>query len=166
MNSSGNEKFKQLDKKAGIRNPFKAPKGIDERLAKIGMSKNEAMSLSKIPVSNAESSNIGSSKSKTGNQPNHKGTHASQSPETFLYDKSFWNKITPEHREGIRVKYGIKNETPTPNKLYQPLPRSERRSLNLSQNKIRTTTSKPIHKFKKESQRPLRNKNIGARNEI
>ena len=44
MNSSGNDKFKQLDKKGGIRNPFKSPKGIDERLAKIGMSKNEAMS--------------------------------------------------------------------------------------------------------------------------
>lgn len=166
MNSSGNDKFKQLDKKGGIRNPFKAPKGIDERLAKIGMSKNEAMSLSKIPVSSAVSSNGGSNKSKTGNQPNYKGTQTNQSPETFLYDKSFWNKITPEHREGIRVKYGIKNETPTPNKLYQPLPRSERRSMINSRNKSRAPSSKPIPKIKKASQRPLRNQNNGARNEI
>ncbi len=166
MNSSGNDKFKQLDKKGGIRNPFKTPKGIDERLAKIGMSKNEAMSLSKIPVSNAVSSKSGFNKSKTANQTSPKGSQPSQSPETFLYDKSFWNKITPEHREGIRVKYGIKNETPTPNKLYQPLPRSERRRMNGTQNKLRATTSKPIPKFKKESQRPLRNQNNGARNEI
>jgi hypothetical protein len=165
MNSPDSSKFKQLDKKGGVRNPFKGPKGIDERLANIGMSKNEAMALSKIPASSSVSSKGSSNNIKSPNSTSNKASNSAQSPETFLYDKSFWNNISPEHREGIRVKYGIKSEKPTPNKLYQPLPRSERRSMNSSQKESKVPSSRQVNKSNK-SHRPLRKDNNGVRNEI
>lgn len=175
MNSPENDKFKQLDKKGGIRNPFKGPKGIDERLAKIGMSKNEAMSLSKIPLSSPVGSKGGFNKSKMSSPTSSanrstsrslSGSHSKQSPETFLYDKSFWNKISPEHRQGIKVKYGIKNDTPTPNKLYRPLPRSERTSVSHMNKGYRDLYSQKAPLTNKQFKRPLQNHKTGEQNEI
>lgn len=161
-NNPENEKFKQLDEKGGIRNPFKAPKSIDERLDKIGISKNEAITLSRIPVSNSIGKKGGSHNQFKAN-PNQ--SQAKQSPETFLFDKNFWNNISPEHREGIRVKYGIKNETPIPNKLYHPVTSSKSASTRSNQNDLKAT-SQPMPKSSKAPQRLQHNHKNGARNEI
>ena len=124
--SSFNKKLKSLDQKGGLRNPFKNTNNLDERLLKAGLTKEEARSLSKLP--NQISTNSNSSNAKTGasngNVENSKSTSPKQEQDTFLFDKSFWNKITPEHRAGIRTKYGITGDLPKPNKLYHPITRS------------------------------------------
>lgn len=129
-NSAINNKLKSLDKKGGLRNPFKGTNNLDERLIKAGMTKDEAKTLSKIPTQVQSSSNPKSNNNQNGVNGN-KGENSQnqsrrQEQETFLFDKSFWNKITPEHREGIRTKYGIDSEMPTPNKLYHPISRAQR----------------------------------------
>lgn len=130
MNSPESAKIKELNKTGGIRNPFKEKAGIDERLSKIGMTKDEAMKLSNIPNVNSVNSKNGSNFINKKNVSSSKTHQPSQSPDTYKFDKAFWNKITPEHREGIRTKYGIKSDMPTPNKLYYPVPKSNRRILN------------------------------------
>ncbi len=122
QNSSFSKKLKQLDQKGGLRNPFKGPTNLEERLSKAGMTKDEAQSLSKMPSQNESVSNKGKSPSEINNSKavNLKERTPKQEQETFIFDKSYWNKITPEHRDGIRTKYGIKSDLPTPNKLYHP----------------------------------------------
>lgn len=162
-NNPMKEKLKQLNQKGGIRNPFKEPKGIDERLAKMGMTRGEAHSLSKI---SSRSNNEGKSGTNKTNGGNLKAPLEKQKQETFLFDKKYWNKITPEHREGIRDKYGIKSELPTPNKLYRPIPEHERRgprsssgSLDINQGTRKPETNKLSHTL-------ARNLKKGERNEI
>jgi len=46
---------------------------------------------------------------------------SNQSKDTFVYDKKYWKAIAPNHKEGIRQKYGIKAQTPTSNKTYYPI---------------------------------------------
>ncbi|NOT78463.1 MAG: hypothetical protein HOP07_05610 [Bacteriovoracaceae bacterium] len=125
-NSSFNKKLKSLDQKGGLRNPFRGTNNLDERLLKAGLTKEEARSISKLPTQ--ASTNTNSSYIKTGmthgNVENSKSTSPKQEQETFLFDKSFWNKITPEHRASIRTKYGITGDLPSPNKLYHPITRS------------------------------------------
>lgn len=40
--------------------------------------------------------------------------------ESFLYDKSYWNKINENHRSGIREKYGIQTPMPEKGIVYFP----------------------------------------------
>lgn len=40
--------------------------------------------------------------------------------ETFLYDKKYWKEISPAHREGIRLKYGIETRSPQKGMVYYP----------------------------------------------
>lgn len=40
--------------------------------------------------------------------------------ESFLYDKSYWNKINENHRNGIREKYGIQSSKPEKGIVYFP----------------------------------------------
>lgn len=50
-----------------------------------------------------------------------KNPFEAQKEDTFLFDKDYWNKISPAHRDGIRRKYGIRpGEMPDPNKVYDP----------------------------------------------
>jgi len=162
-NNPNREKLKNLNQKGELRNPFKESKGVDERLAKIGMTRNEAMSLSKIPTKEIGSSN-GTSKTQSISSQE---SFNRQEQETFLYDKSFWNKITPEHREGIRTKYGIKSDMPTPDKLYYPVNRSDKLNIPKFRRKDhfsgQTYPKKEVSQLNKSS---LNNLRKGERNEI
>ncbi len=163
MSSPENGKLKQLDKKGGIRNPFSSPKSLDERLSKIGMTKDEAVSLSKIPSSNFTSTKANV---KNGLGANTIKANNKQSSDTYMFDKSYWNKITPEHRDGIRTKYGIKSDLPTPNKLYHPIPRTERMNNRNIVNRDRSIPSQQKPIAPKKSQPLKTNKKIGVQNEI
>lgn len=162
-NNPTKEKLKQLNQQGEFRNPFKKSEGIDERLSKMGMTRNEAMSLSKIPskantASNgiANSQNIGSEE-----------LFNRQEQETFRYEKSFWNKITPEHREGIRTKYWIRSEVPTPDKLYYPVNRSDKLNMQNVQREnrlsVQPSPKKEVNQLNKQSTNNLRK---GESNEI
>lgn len=167
-NSPRNGKMKQLDKKGDLRNPFKSQTKLDERLAKVQMTKEEAMSLSRIPTSKANNTQGGTSKSsmnkETSSSSKVQGTNQAQ--ETFKFDKAFWNKITPEHREGIRTKYGITGDLPTPNKLYHPISHSERPSIRDQLNAPRVSTFNRKPDTGKENLIATKNRKIGERNEI
>ena len=89
-----------------------------------------------------------------------------QAQETFKFDKAFWNKITPEHREGIRTKYGISGDLPTPNKLYHPISHSERPSIRDQLNAPRVSTFNRKPDSGKENLIATKNRKIGERNEI
>ncbi len=162
-NNPNREKLKHLNQKGELRNPFKEPEGVDDRLAKIGMTRNEAMSLSKIPTKEIGSSN-GSTKTQNANPQE---SFNRQEQETFRYEKAFWNKITPEHREGIRTKYGIKNEMPTPNKLYYPINRSDKLNIpNFRRKDHFSDHTSPKKEVSQLNKSPLNNLRKGERNEI
>jgi len=129
-------------------------------LAQIGLTKDEAMSLSRMSSTNPISNQNGASKEKMVNSKD------PQEQETFLFDKSFWNKITPEHREGIRAKYGITGHKPKPNKLYRPVPHSGRTSIrnSLGESRIPSSVRKP--EISNVNQKNQPNKNTGKRNEV
>ena len=162
-NNPTKEKLKQLNQQGEIRNPFKKSVGVDERLAKIGMTRNEAMSLSKIPTKAMSASN-GTTKTQYASPQESLNR---QEQETFLYDKSFWNKITPEHREGIRTKYGIQSERPTPNKLYYPVNRSDKLNIpNFRRKDHFSGQTSPKKEVGQLNKLPLNNLRKGERNEI
>lgn len=163
-NNPYKEKLNQLNQKGGIKNPFKEQPSLDERLAKAGMTREEAMTLSKIPTKGSSFIQKEASKSQATNS---KESSERQEHETFRFDKAFWNKITPEHREGIRTKYGIKSEMPTPNKLYYPVSRSNGLDMKVNSREIRFSTPPlPKQEVRKTNKPPERNLNKGVRNEI
>lgn len=122
-NSHYNKRKGLVDKNGGIKNPLKGPTSINDRLEKIGMTKNEALTISRMPKTNEFGEH---GKDIKGQLKNEKSVSPKQEQETFLYDKSFWNKISPEHQAGIKAKYGIRGDTPIANKLYHPISQSGR----------------------------------------
>ncbi|MBI2519928.1 MAG: hypothetical protein HYV97_05915, partial [Bdellovibrio sp.] len=55
-NAPDKSKMKLLDKKGGIKSPLSTGRSLDERLKAVGMTKDEALTLSKMPVSQAQHS--------------------------------------------------------------------------------------------------------------
>lgn len=171
-NSPENSKIKDLNKTGELRNPFKPKVGLDEKLSKMGMTKDEAIKLSRIPFSHSSgstssaSSKFGTTFSGQSLNAHGKSIEPKQSPDTYKFDKAFWNKITPEHRERIRSKYGIKSDLPEPNKLYHPVPRSKRFDLNSNDLNKRQQPLKPQSPQKAEIKRPVLNRANGVRHEI
>jgi len=168
-NSNHSNKLNQLDKKGGLKNPFKNTTSLDERLIRAGMTKDEAKALSKIPTQNSSDSNRSNTKneSRTSSKESPKSNFQKQDQETFKFDKSYWNKITPEHRDGIRTKYGITGDMPTPNKLYHPISRaSGLNKPNINRDNLRTPY-RNANLIKKNNASTIlnRNKNEGAMNE-
>ena len=141
-----------------MRNPFKGAEGLDERLSKVGMTRADVGALSKMTGASA---GLSLSRMSKGKIPSSKTSQPHQSQETFLFDKPFWNKITPEHREGIREKYGITGDTPEPNKLYYPISRSARTS---SRNPFSSSAERP--ELKRANIIPKSNQRSGESNEI
>lgn len=162
-NNPTKEKLKQLNQQGEFRNPFKKSEGIDERLAKMGMTRNEAMSLSKIPSKSNTTSNGTTKTQNIGSEE----SFNRQEQETFRYEKSFWNKITPEHREGIRTKYGIRSEVPTPDKLYYPVNRSDKINIPNAQRENRLSLQPSPAKEVGQMNKPISNNpRKGEPNEI
>ena len=161
--SPNKEKLKQFNQKGGLRNPFRPQKSLEERLAKAGMTRNEATDLSKIPVKGDGTPRKSLNKS-DDLTPQEKFQR--QNKDTYLFDQSYWNDISPEHREGIRVKYGIKSETPTPNKLYYPVPRYRPIKIRPPrENRLAPPTSQRLERSK-TSKTPQINIRKGERHEI
>ncbi|OFZ16511.1 MAG: hypothetical protein A2X86_11990 [Bdellovibrionales bacterium GWA2_49_15] len=119
-NAPDKSKMKLLEKKGGIKSPLSTGRSLDERLNAVGMTKDEAQTLSKMPVSQAQNSGTGSifkkvPNSNSGNRP------LKREKQSFQFDKKYWESITPEHREGIKKKYGIEGNNTSKNKIHYPL---------------------------------------------
>lgn len=116
-------KSELLNQKGGVRNPFKASSGLDERLSKVGMTRDEAKIISRMSSSgNGKNQSTQEQRSSLNAQSLEK---QDQGKESFVFDKSFWNSITPKHEQRIRQKYGIDSEIPNPNKIYYPVKKLE-----------------------------------------
>ena len=144
------KKMNLLDKKGGIKSPFSPGRSLDERLSAVGMTKDEAQALSKMPASSTQNSGPGPMfkkvpKSNSGNRS------LSREKQSFQFDKRYWDSITPEHREGIKKKYGIDGNNIAKNKIHYPL----------SSGKPSVTVSTPIQMTDASKSRP-NTQGIGA----
>jgi len=157
INQPNKEKMAKLNELGGLRTPFRTEKSLDERLAKVGMTREEASSLSKITIKT--DTKVQANKTSSSAQANR------QPQQTFLYDKAFWNKISPEHKASIISKYGIEGSKPIANKLYKPLKFSKEHGVNqptLSNKQSWANSKQP--KLKEKSQ--FKNSSKGNKNEI
>lgn len=114
---AGKKRSALVEQKGGLRNPLKGKKSVDERIAAAGLTREEAQRYSRvIPNEGQAYSTGGGNGEQSGSYPNEMREKSS-----YQFDKNFWEGITPEHREGIRRKYGISEETPAPNTVYYPV---------------------------------------------
>ncbi|MBI2522725.1 MAG: hypothetical protein HYV97_20050, partial [Bdellovibrio sp.] len=95
-------------------------RSLDERLKAVGMTKDEALTLSKMPVSQAQHSGQAPifkkvPNSNSGNRP------LKREKQSFQFDKRYWESIAPEHREAIQKKYGIDGNNISKDKIHYPL---------------------------------------------
>ena len=112
-NTPDKSKMNLLDKKGSIKSPFSTGRSLDERLNAVGMTKDEALTLSKMPMPQAQNS---------GTPKNNSGSRTSKrEKQSFQFDKKYWDSITPEHREAIQQKYGLDGNNIAKNKVHYPL---------------------------------------------
>lgn len=157
-------KLKLLDKKGGVKSPFAKGRSLDERLKSVGMTKEEAIKLSRIESSFAKS---------TSNAPQAQGQRRQKTPssnaegiktkptfgklkpmensdsnshpnvrlqkQNFKFNQKYWDGISPHKAEAIKKKYGIEGVTVDPNRIHRPV----------KANKI----TRPIRKEKKDELR-------------
>ncbi len=119
-NTPDQSKMKLLDKKGGIKSPFSTGRTLDKRLNAVGMTKDEALTLSKMPAAQAQNNGSApmfkkASNSNSGNRP------SKREKQSFQFDKKYWDSITPEHREGIKKKYGVDGNNLSKNKIHYPV---------------------------------------------
>ncbi len=112
--------MKLLDKKGGIKSPFSTGRSLDERLKAVGMTKDEALTLSKMPVSQTQTSGLAPIFKKAPNR-NSANRFLKREKQSFQFDKRYWDSIAPEHREGIKKKYGLDGNNIAKNKIHYPL---------------------------------------------
>lgn len=139
-------KLKLLDKKGGVKSPFAKGRSLDERLKSVGMTKEEAIKLSRIESSFAKS---------TSNAPQAQGQRRQKTPssnaegiktkptfgklkpvensesnphsnvrlqkQNFKFNQKYWDGISPHKAEAIKKKYGIEGITVDPNKVHRPV---------------------------------------------
>jgi hypothetical protein len=139
-------KLKLLDKKGGVKSPFAKGRSLDERLKSVGMTKDEAIKLSRIESSFAKS---------TSNAPQAQGQRRQKTPssnaegiktkptfgklkpiensdsnshpnvrlqkQNFKFNQKYWDGISPHKAEAIKKKYGIEGVTVDPNKVHRPV---------------------------------------------
>lgn len=111
-------KMKMISQKGGLKNPLSPPRSLDERLAAVGMTKDEAKTLSRLS-GNRSSGTGGGSRPMAGSSSGN--GHSSGEKNTFQYDPGYWNSISSEHQEGIRKKYGLPEGTPASGKVFYPV---------------------------------------------
>lgn len=109
-NAASKSKMNLLDKKGSFKSPFKQGRTLDERLQEAGMTKEEAMVLSRNPSVKSQkmTDTVQSSTSSSSNRPTHQ--FVKQEKDSFKFDQKYWDSITPEHRQGIKKKYGLGGE--------------------------------------------------------
>ncbi len=139
-------KMKLLDKKGAIKNPLNQGRPLDERLKAVGMTKDEALKLSRIPSNpkqtqnqapKAESRAKQTAPSEKMQAPKGKSSIGKLKPiestdnnshqpvklkkQNFKFNQSYWDNINPHKGEAIKKKYGIEGATVDPNKIHRPV---------------------------------------------
>ena len=112
------QNMKLMNQKGRFKSPFRQQQSLDERLAEAGLPRREATERAQA-VSEEEK---GDSKNTVRTKSNNPFKNLiGRKKQTFEFDQSYWNSITPEHREGIRRKYGIDGNIPDSKTRYHPV---------------------------------------------
>ncbi|HLT22582.1 MAG TPA: hypothetical protein VKZ84_04030 [Bacteriovoracaceae bacterium] len=145
-NSPDKNKMKLLDKKGGVKNPFKEGRSLDERLQAVGMTKDEAIKLTR---SNSTQEQEQSYVSKSGRPKSNKSLpHKAQveksrpslgqltpfktndkssqgyvrlQKQNFKFNQKYWDHVNPHKAEAIKNKYGIEGNKVDPQKVHRPV---------------------------------------------
>ncbi len=139
-------KMKLLDKKGDVKSPFAQGRSLEERLKAVGMTKGEAIKLSKVQSIQKQTQNQAPKAESKPNQtipskemPASKGkqtigklkpiensdnkSHQSVrlQKQNFKFNQGYWDSINPHKGEAIKKKYGIEGTTVDPNKTHRPV---------------------------------------------
>ena len=144
------KKMQELNKKGGLKNPLKPHRPLEERLQELGLTKDEAMKMARLPFkpqtekketrtpSNQES--MTKKKSTLGELRPLSNAEAPQElpklkKQNFKFNQQYWDNINPHKAEAIKKKYGIDGNTVDPHKVHRPVrneqkphPKQKRRS--------------------------------------
>lgn len=148
-------KMKVLDKKGGIKSPFKEGRSLEERLNAVGMTKDEAIKLTRSssnqvkgqespPLAQSPKSQMTPSGGKPSLKPKTKlgkltpvegSEKRSQEPvrlqkQNFRFNQKYWDQVNPHKAEAIKKKYGIEGTTVDPHKVHRPVRPKMQRPIN------------------------------------
>jgi hypothetical protein len=141
-----NNKIKALNKKGAIKAPFDKGRPLEERLKEVGMTKEDAIKLSRVysaqksSLSQSHSTDKGANQARPENskvepklrakigqlKANENAPTLSSSPvrlqkQHFKFNQGYWDKINPHKAEAIKKKYGIEGNRVDPNKVHRPV---------------------------------------------
>lgn len=146
--SPDKNKLKLLDKKGSVKSPFAKGRSLDERLKSVGMTKDEAVKLSRIQTSDTntkisrgapKAESRASQSVQTGNiegkkvsptfgklKPLESRDNSSHSfvklqKQDFKFNQKYWDGISLHKAEAIKKKYGIEGTSVDPNKVHRPV---------------------------------------------
>ena len=139
-------KMKLLDKKGDVKSPFAQGRPLEERLKAVGMTKDEAIKLSKVQsIQKQTQKQAPKAESKANRTIPSKDMWASKGKQTigklkpiensdnkshqsvrlqkqnFKFNRGYWDSINPHKGEAIKKKYGIEGTTVDPNKIHRPV---------------------------------------------
>ena len=145
-NAPDKKKMKALNNKGKIKSPFSQGRSLDERLKSAGMTKSEAVKLSKVNTQKMETSHKSNGAKQVKNKTDHSRpsvtpkkssnfgkltplpNKASDNQEAvklkkqnFKFNQKYWDETNPHKREAIKRKYGIEGTTVDPNKVHRPI---------------------------------------------
>lgn len=156
-------KEKLLNKKGSLRTPFRKVEqnpNMEERLEQLGITKEEAKSI--VAKQSAPKKNNAKAGRKSNGTNSSNNTPPDLEKETFLYNEDYWKSITPEHRAGIRSKYGIETQTPKPNRIYRAIGEST----TISEEKTKRIMAADKKRRLKVRQKELKQQKKGGTNEL
>ncbi len=99
-------KSKLLDKKGALKSPFSEGRQLDERLKEVGMAKDEAVALSKIPVASAKGV-IPKSQSGFRKANKSQSQFMKREKETFKLNSNYRKSNVAEHQQEINKNHGL-----------------------------------------------------------
>ena len=137
-------KMKALDKRGSVKSPFAEGRPLNERLKDAGLTKDEAIKLSKVhSVQNQtqkpkfdsganqriQPQRMQASKAKPTigklkpieSTENNAHQFAKLRKQNFKFNQGYWDSINPNKAEAIKRKYGIEGATVDPNKIHRPV---------------------------------------------
>jgi len=148
------KKMQELNKKGGLKNPLKPHRPLEDRLQELGLTKDEAMKLARLPSGTNDQNKNGSNSQRNQKSKNKENSREKNS---FQFDPKYWNGITPEHREGIKRKYGITGDVPSRDLIHYPV-NSGRLSKKASNPSMNERT--PPARNRSENKRPRKRKDL------
>lgn len=138
-------KMKLLEKKGSVKHPFKEGRPLDDRLKAVGMTKDEAIKLTRASTTSEQGQNYkpktqatkNEMKPPQKNQPSPKTNLGKLSPiknndktphdhvrlqkQNFKFNQKYWDSVNPHKAEAIKKKYGIEGTTVNPTKVHRPV---------------------------------------------